>query len=215
MDRRSYGQYCSLARALDVVGERWTLLIVRDLLLGPKRFTDLLAGLPGIGRNLLTSRLRHLESEGLINRERSASYPRTVSYELTADGQELAFALAPLARWGARRLGARDPNELFRPTWTVTAMANGADLEAAHGVRESYQIDVEGEVFHVLVNDGRVEPRLGPGPDPAVVILMDADTNARVVSGATSPLDALAAGTLRIEGSSEAFERCLRIFAGT
>src|SRR5205807_10513448 len=123
MNRRSYGQYCSLARALDIVGERWTLLIVRDLQLAPKRFTDLLDGLPGIGRNLLTARLRYLEHEGLIRRRQPSSYPRSVIYELTDDGQELAFALAPLARWGARRLGARDPDELFRPAWTVTAMA--------------------------------------------------------------------------------------------
>lgn len=213
MNRRSYGQYCSLARALDIVGERWTLLIVRDLLLGPKRFSDLLGGLPGIGRNLLTSRLRHLEREGLVTRQRSSSYPRTVAYELTEDGQELALALAPLARWGARRLGALDPDELFRATWTVTAMANAADLDAARGIREAYQIDVDGEVFHVQVDDGRVQPRLGPAEDAAVVIHMDADTNARVVSGAISPLAAAAQGRLRIEGSSEAFQRCLRIFA--
>src|SRR3954453_11339680 len=115
MDGRRYGQYCSLAYALDVVGERWTLLIVRDLLLGPKRFTDLLDGLPGIGRNLLAARLRHLEAEGVVRRSVLPPPAASRVYELTEDGIELGLALAPLSRWGAKRMGMRRDDELFRP----------------------------------------------------------------------------------------------------
>src|ERR687888_24922 len=105
--RRSYGQYCTLARALDVIGERWTLLVVRDLVLGPKRFTDLLEGLPGIGRNLLAARLRHLEAEGIVRRTTLPPPAASRVYELTEEGYDLMLATTPLAAWGARRLGRR------------------------------------------------------------------------------------------------------------
>src|SRR5438874_2834358 len=119
MDGRSYGQYCSLAHALDVVGERWTLLVVRDLLLGPKRFTDLLAGLPGIGRNLLAARLRRLEDEGVVRRRTLPAPAGSRVYELTEDGVELGLALAPLARWGAQRTGVRTQDDEVRRGWVA------------------------------------------------------------------------------------------------
>src|SRR4051812_7250861 len=115
MERRTYGQYCALARALDLVGGRGTLLVVRDLIMGPKRFTDLLEGLPGIGRNLLVARLRHLEAEGIVRRATLAPPAASRVYELTDEGRDLAVALGPLTRWGARRLGQQREGELFRP----------------------------------------------------------------------------------------------------
>jgi DNA-binding HxlR family transcriptional regulator len=212
VDRRSYGQYCSLARALDAIGERWTLLVVRDLLLGPKRFTDLLEGLPGIGRNLLAARLRHLEAEGVVTRRYLPPPAASHVYELTADGVELGLALAPLARWGAQRLGARRPDELFRPVWIAMAMSASADLQAALGVRETYQLEVDGDVFHVRVDDGRVEPRSHPAEHPDVIIRMDTDTLVAILSRTLSPLEALTSGRLTIEGPLDAFRRCVEIF---
>jgi DNA-binding HxlR family transcriptional regulator len=214
MDARSYGQYCSLARALDVVGERWTLLIVRDLILGPRRFTDLLEGLPGIGRNLLARRLRRLEDEGLVARDVLPPPAASRVYRLTDDGMELAFALGALSRWGARRLGARQPDELFRPPWIAMAMAAAADVEAARDVRETYEVEVDGESFHVRVDDGRVQPHAGPASDPDVTIRMDTQTLVDILGDAITPPEALLARRLTIEGSPDAFQRCLLIFTG-
>src|SRR3954471_15527003 len=103
--RRSYRQLCGLAAALDVVGERWTMLIVRDLSLGPRRYGELLEGLPGIGEGLLAQRLRHLESEALVQRTFSPDVGAVV-YQLTDDGRDLWTALVPLAAWGLERVGA-------------------------------------------------------------------------------------------------------------
>src|SRR3954463_4268528 len=114
MPERGYKQYCGLARALDIAGDRWTLLIVRELAPGPRRFTDLVDGLPGISRNLLTERLRALERDGLIARqELPPPAARRVS-ELTHDGRDLGKAMMPLVAWGAGRLGDRKPTDSFR-----------------------------------------------------------------------------------------------------
>src|SRR3954453_11290223 len=103
MPEHRYQQYCALARALDVAGDRWTLLIVRELVPGPRRFTDLMEGLPGISRKLLTERLRALEREGLIARQELPPPAARQVYELTDEGRDLASAMAPLIGWGARR----------------------------------------------------------------------------------------------------------------
>jgi DNA-binding HxlR family transcriptional regulator len=215
VERRSYGQYCALARALDVVGERWTLLVVRDLIMGPKRFTDLLEGLPGIGRNLLVARLRHLEAVGLVRRAILAPPAASRVYELTDDGRSLAVALGPLTRWGARRLGERTERELFRPGWMAMAMTAGADLEATRGVHAIYQLEVDGEIWHLRVDDGIVEPRAAPADRPDLVIRMDTATLVDIVANATSPIQAAATGRLMIDGPPEAFTQCIAIFAGS
>src|ERR671932_1483923 len=129
-----YSQYCALARALDVAGDRWTLLIVRELAPGPRRFTDLLDGLPGISRNLLTERLRTLERDGIVARRDLPPPAARQVYELTEDGRDLANAMVPLIAWGARRLGDRKPTESFHARWGALAMATFADREAAKGV---------------------------------------------------------------------------------
>src|ERR687896_1227452 len=115
MADQSYQQYCGLARALDVAGNRWTLLIVRELRPGPRRFTDLVDGLPGISRKLLTERLRDLERDGIITRRELPPPIARQVYELTEDGRDLATAMAPLIAWGARRLGERQSGEFVSP----------------------------------------------------------------------------------------------------
>src|SRR5918911_4188917 len=102
MAQHLYQQYCALARALDVAGDRWNLLIVRELVPGPRRFTDLIEGLPGISRNLLTERLRGLERDGVVVRRELPPPAARQVYELSDDGHDLAAALAPLIAWGAR-----------------------------------------------------------------------------------------------------------------
>lgn len=103
--RRSYRQYCGIARALDVVGERWTLLVIRELMTGPKRFKDLLDGLPGIGTNLLTARLKQLEEDGLLRRTILPPPAKVPAYELTPLGQRLEPVLSTPGDWGQELLG--------------------------------------------------------------------------------------------------------------
>src|ERR1700691_943254 len=115
---RSYGQYCSIARGLDIVGDRWTLLLVRELLLqGPCRFTDLKNGLPGIATNLLSARLKELEDAGLIGREDAPPPVATVLYSLTEDGLALEPVLQALGLWGLRYMAEEQADDAFQARW--------------------------------------------------------------------------------------------------
>ena len=183
MSDHRYQQYCALARALDVAGDRWTLLIVRELTPGPRRYTDLVDGLPGISRNLLAGRLRALERERLLVRRELPPPAARQVYELTDDGRDLVHAMAPLIAWGARRLGEREPTESFRARWPAVAMAGLADREAAKGISESYQYLVGDAAFHFLVDDGSIELRDGRAEDPAVVLTTDEETWAEIPPG--------------------------------
>src|SRR5690242_18509814 len=115
---RSYGQYCAVAKALDVVGDRWTLLIVRELLLrGPSRYTDLRNGLPGIATNLLAERLRQLEDAGVVRSEEAPPPVATTLFELTERGRALEPALYALGRWGGPMLAEAGDDDAFQSYW--------------------------------------------------------------------------------------------------
>ena len=113
MPKRSYGQYCALARAFDVVGERWTPLLLRELAMGPRRYADLQEGLAGVGTSLLSERLKELEAEGIVVKRFLSPPAARWVYDLTDDGRELAAAMVPLARWGVKRLGTLQKGETF------------------------------------------------------------------------------------------------------
>jgi len=213
MARHRYQQYCALARTLDVAGDRWTLLIVRELTPGPRRFTDLLNGLPGVSRNLLTERLRTLERDGIVARQELPPPAARQVYELTDDGRDLAVAMAPLIAWGARHLGDRKPGEPFRARWPAVAMAGLADREAAKGVSESYQYLVGDSAFHFTVDDGSIELHDGQAQDPAVTLTTDEETWQDIASGKVTATSAAAAGALTVAGDPEAAKRLRRIFA--
>jgi DNA-binding HxlR family transcriptional regulator/putative sterol carrier protein len=213
MARHPYQQYCALARTLDVAGDRWTLLIVRELTPGPRRFTDLLDGLPGVSRNLLTERLRALERAGIIARHELPPPAARRVYELTDDGRDLAVAMAPLIAWGARRLGERKPGENFRARWPAVAMAGLADREAARGVSESYQYVVGDSAFHFTVDDGSIQLHDGRAQDPAVTWTTDEETWMDIASGKITASSAAAAGALTVAGDAEAAKRLRKIFA--
>ncbi len=213
MTEHRYQQYCGAARALDVVGDRWTLLIVRELMLGPRRFTDLLDGLPGISRNLLTERLRALQRDGVIAREELAPPAARQVYALTQDGRDLADAMVPLVAWGARRLGERKPGESFRAHWAALAMATFGDRDAATGVSETYQYFVGPSAFHFVVDDGSIQLRYGRAEDPAVTLTTDEQTFAEMAAGQTTASAALDAGTLTLAGDPEAISRLQRILS--
>jgi DNA-binding HxlR family transcriptional regulator len=213
MARHGYQQYCALARTLDVAGERWTLLIVRELTPGPRRFTDLIDGLPGIPRKLLTDRLRALERDGIIARQELPPPAARQVYALTDDGRDLAVAMAPLIAWGARRIGDRKPGERFRARWPAVAMAGLADREAAKGVSESYQYLVGDSTFHFTVDDGSIQLHDGRAQHPAVTVTTDEETWADIVSGKITASSAAATGALTVAGDAEAAKRLRKIFA--
>ncbi len=214
MSRRSYNQYCALAHALDQMGERWTLLIVRQLLSGPKRFKDLLDGLPGIGTNLLAARLKQLQADEIILHGTLPPPAASAVYELTVRGRELEPVLHALARWGRPLLGRPRKGDKFQPSYVLVAIKSMFRPKAAIGVRETYEYHVEGEVFHTRVEDGAVETSMGPGKDPAFVLTSDAQTFLLVGTDQLELKEALASGRMKIEGSREAFKRSGVIFSG-
>jgi DNA-binding HxlR family transcriptional regulator len=214
MARRSYDQFCSLARTLDVVGDRWTLLIVRELMLGPKRFSDLTPALPGIGKNLLSDRLRHLQDHGLVARRELPPPAASRVYELTEDGRALGPALAELGRWGIERLEQPPPDVLFRPAWAMFPLAYMADSEAARGVREVYEFRIGGESFHIRVDDGSVVARTGPAERPDLVVTMSPDTLRELFAGELQAVDAVTGGRIEIEGPPDVLQDALAVLTG-
>lgn len=211
MSKRSYNQYCAVARALDIVGERWTLLIVRELLTGPKRFKDLLEGLPGIGTNLLTVRLKDLERYGVVRRTTLPPPAASKVYELTELGRSLEMVIAALGRWGLEFLGTPDREDDLRPAWAVVAMRSALRQEAACGLQETYEFRIDEEAFHLRVKDGEVEALQGPAVGPGLIVRGGTQDFLALVAGQLEPAEALESGEIRIEGERETLARCLDI----
>ncbi len=210
MADKLYGQYCGLAKALDLIGERWTLLIVRDLYFGPRRFSDLEAGLRGISTAVLTDRLNRLEAERLIARRTLPPPAASKVYELTPDGQALARALVPLAGWGVRILAAnrRKRTEAFRPAWGFLYLRETFDAASARGVHDVYEFHIDDSVISVIVDDGDmqvIEGHTGRAVD--VEIHVDAATFIDVGVGRVRGRDAIREGKLRLIGSAAALRR--------
>ncbi|PZG09388.1 HxlR family transcriptional regulator [Micromonospora craterilacus] len=209
-DRRTYGQQCGLAFALDVVGERWTLLIVRELLVRPRRYRDLLDALPGIGTNLLADRLAFLTEAGIIHPIDAER--RTAGYALTELGEKLREPVLVLARFGLTLL-AEQPGQLRAPvtraSWAVLAIESMVDPARAL-TDEVYEFDIEGEVFHVRVGDGEVRTVSGTaGADATLRVVTDARTFFDLGSGAIEPVEAVVSGAVSVTGPPAAMPRCL------
>jgi DNA-binding HxlR family transcriptional regulator len=208
---RAYGQYCGFARALEVVGERWALLVVRDLLVGPKRFTDLLHGLPGIPSNVLTARLKELENAGVARRRVLPRPARAVVYELTEYGLELEPVVVELGRWGAKNLGDPRPDETITVDSLITALRSTFRAEAARGFRAGYELRVGEIVLHARVEDGRVEVAAGPLPGADLAIAAGPGIRA-LMAGDMSPAEAVATGTVQLTGDPALLTRFAAIF---
>lgn len=205
--RRNYGQYCGLATALDVIGERWTLLIVRELLLGPRRYGDLLSGLPGIGTNLLAERLKMLGEHGLV-RKVSSSNPKDKGYELTELGWELRGPVLDLASWGLRFLGAPTDDQEVRPSWGFLAVQAMIDARRVPGADEAYEFHVDDAVFHIRVQDAKAWAVDGPYDGTAAMVAeTDAKTFVEIGARHLTPFVAVASGRLTLRGDSDAVVR--------
>jgi DNA-binding HxlR family transcriptional regulator len=213
VQRRSYDQYCAVAKALDLIGERWTLLILRDLVhLGPRRFSDLRDGLPGIGSNLLTERLRHLEREGLVRRRRLSTRGAN-AYELTALGAGLEPMIIELGRWGGNFMDERDQRDVFFPSGHISAIRATFRSEDARGVQARYEFRVDGESFHVEIDDGAVTAVLGEATDPDLLIVTDSDTSIDLMLRRTTPRDAIRSGAVAVNGTVQDFEQAIDLLA--
>lgn len=179
---RSYGQYCSMARALDVVGDRWTLLIVRELLLrGACRFTDVKTGLPGVATNLLSTRLKELEESGLVTRRDAPPPVATTLYELTDDGLALEPVLQALGLWGLRYMDTEKPDDAFQAHWLGYAVASSTTDTDPAGPPAVIQLVASDQEAVIELRDGRITTRAGrtdtpdlvlEGPPPAVLGLL-------------------------------------------
>jgi DNA-binding HxlR family transcriptional regulator len=186
---RSYREYCAVARALDLLGQRWTLLIVRDLMLGPQRYTDLHAGLPGIATDMLSARLRMLEAEGLVRRrELPPPAPATV-YELTEAGRKLAPVVRALGEVGLRLLDTPAAGEPVNPGPVVMSLNLTFRSDRMPELAETYGLEVDGQPFTVAVEDGTVRTVRGAPAEPAPTFKTDARTLVRLLRGEPVTLD--------------------------
>src|SRR5438105_11221306 len=159
---RSYGQYCAIAKSLDVVGDRWTLLIVRELALrGPSRYTDLRHGLPGIATNLLADRLRELESAGVIAREEAPPPIATTLFRLTPRGAELRPVLESLTRWGLPLMTDEKPQDAVRSHWLASALEMMLDAPPPEGPPVTVELQTGDQPIGVEANDGAIHTPLG------------------------------------------------------
>ncbi len=210
---KRYDQYCPIAHALDLVGERWALLIVRELLKGPRRYTDLAAGLPGIGTNILAARLRELEAAGVVNRRKLPPPAASTVYELTEYGAELEEAMFALARWGARTMGLPRHDDDLDADWPLQAFPALFYPERARGLTETYVLRVDDHVFTVSLVDGLLAVELGPAEQADLDAAMDMATLFALASGELLAGDAIEQGRVRLEGAPEALERCFRAFS--
>jgi DNA-binding HxlR family transcriptional regulator len=208
---RAYGQYCGFARALEVVGERWALLVIRDLLVGSKRFTDLLHGLPGIPSNVLTARLKELENAGVVRRRVLPRPARAVVYELTEYGLELEPVVLELGRWGAKNLGDPRSDETITLNSLVTALRTTFHTDAARGLRAGFELRVGEIALHARVDDGRVA--VAEGALPGADLIIEAGPGIRaLMAGELSPADAIRTGTVHVIGNPELLTRFAEIF---
>jgi DNA-binding HxlR family transcriptional regulator len=210
MERRTYGDPCGVARALDAVGERWALLVVRELLLGPKRFTDLHRGLGGASQNVLSQRLRELEDAGIVRRRRLGPPARAPVYELTDDGAALEPILVELGRWGRRRPLAAD-GELSVDALAL-ALRTTFDPAAAGDLEATVDLRVDDDQLAVSVAQGHLAVARGEASEPDASLRTDAATLRELAFRKRRLDDAAAAGAVTVEGDRAALQRLLDAF---
>ncbi len=208
---RTYDDGCAAAHALDLIGERWALLVVRELLLGPKRFTDLRAGLPNASPNVLAQRLRDLEAAGVVRRGKLPPPAASRVYELTDWGMELEPVIVSLGRWGARS-PSKPRDAALGVDSLVLSLRTMFDPQAAEGLAASYELRLGEERFYAQIDDGRFEIARGSAERPDAIIETDPAKLAALVYGGWPLAEALRSGEVEIEGDESAVERFLSLF---
>jgi DNA-binding HxlR family transcriptional regulator len=209
---KTYGQFCGLATALELVGERWALLVVRELIHGPRRFTDLRQALPRIPTNVLASRLKEFEAGGIVCRRVQPRPATSVTYELTDNGQDLRQVVLTLGAWGARAMGpAPRPEEVMTPGALMLALEGTFQPRQARGLRAGYELRVGPIVIHARIARGRLAT--GPGPLPGADVVIEAGPAFKsILSGELSPDAARRQGAVKITGDAALFRRFAEVF---
>lgn len=209
MPTMRYGQFCALARAAEIIGERWSLLIIRELMLGPKRFTDLRGGLPDISSSVLTDRLAGLEDAGLIAQRVLPPPAASTVYELTADGRALEPAVFELVRWGARYLMPRRRGERFDPGWLQLALSAYALRSRSPSRTFELRVKDGGREARIVVRGGRAGTRIEAGDGDGAVdarISADVEVVLGMMAGRLDARQALAAQLIGVEGDAGALD---------
>lgn len=208
---RTYREACGIPRALDRVGERWALMVVRELVLGPKRFTDLRTGLPHASPNVLSQRLRELEATGVVRRRKLPPPAGSWVYELTEWGSELESVLLALGRWGARApLGP--PQDGMSDDSHVLSLATLFDPALAEGLAATLALHLSDDRFRAEVTDGRLTLVRGEAPSPDATIITDHATLLALSHRRRELGEALRSGDVEIDGDQETVERFLGLF---
>lgn len=203
---RTYGQYCGLARALELVGERWGLLVVRDLVLGPKRFTDLREGLPRIPASILSARLNELEDASVVRRRILPQLDASVVYELTEYGSDLEGVVLQLGLWGARSLGDPASDDAFGMDTAILSLYTIFRPERAHNVRVSYELHYGPKmVLHAVIDDGVLKVSEGAYSDADLVVEALGSIKP-LFSQEMSPQEMVDTGVLRLVGEPALLE---------
>lgn len=209
--RRMYFDGCAAAHALDLVGERWALLVVRELMLGPKRFTDLRAGLSQASPNVLSQRLRDLEQAGVVQRRRLPPPAASAVYELTDWGLELEPVLQSLGRWASRSPSLPADASIGLDSF-VLALRTMFDPSAADGIQAGYELRIGEHTFRVQITDGRFDIARGSAEHPDAVLVGDVAALAAVVFGGRALTDALRDGDLELTGDTDGIARFVGLF---
>lgn len=209
---RAYLQYCPVAHSLELVGERWSLLIVRDLLKGPKRYSDLITGLPGLGTNILAARLKDLEEGGVVHKRKLPPPANVNVYELTEYGMGLREVIAALGRWGFKSLGPPPADCAMPEGWLVQGAHTLFDPARAGDLVESYEVRSGGEIATVRVANGTIQAESGGSDDVDAVLELDPGTLFALATAEMEPKDAIAHGLACVKGDAEALGRFVSIF---
>ena len=209
--KRTYEDGCATAHALDLIGERWALLVVRELILGPKRFTDLRAGLPGISPNVLTQRLEELESAGILRRRKLPPPAAAWVYELTEWGMELERVIMSLGRWGARSPSLMQGHPLSVDA-VILSFRTMFSSEAGRDFKGTLEIRIGDDRYRARVSRGELELTRGAAEHPDAVIDTDAPTLVAVAYGGRKFSDAVKAGELRVEGDKALARQWFTLF---
>jgi DNA-binding HxlR family transcriptional regulator len=209
--KRTYGQFCGFARAVEIVGERWAMLVIRDLLVGPKRFGELQRGLPKIPTNILTSRLKELEAAGIVQRRASSQPGGGVLYELTERGLQLEEPVLALGRWGAKLLDAPRPDEVITNDSMIMALRTTFKPDAAKGVRGSYELRMGTVLINAHVDDGKLAVGAGPLPDADCIIEAGPGMRA-LMAQEIAPREAIEQNIVHVTGDVNLFDRFAQMF---
>jgi DNA-binding HxlR family transcriptional regulator len=208
---RSYNQLCGIASALDVIGDRWTTLVLRDLLLGPLRFGDLADGMPGIGTNTLAARLRHLESAGVVQRTLLPLPDRGTAYELTDYGRELEPVLMALGRWGTKSMGRLLPDVTARSRWLVGAMPAFHDGRRRAARPTTWELRLTDGPFTVRARGKTFVVAAGAPQDADLIVTAQDNVLHALLAGGLTARDAVRSGAVSLEGDTAALPLLLEL----